>query len=69
MCVRGRDGVGYVDVDVDGDGGFVSVGVRRRGWIDAMSSTTSSTLHTRSILIFSSFSSSSFSFFSEASLN
>lgn len=31
MCVRGRDGVGYVDVDVDGDGGFVSVGVRRRG--------------------------------------
>lgn len=27
MCVRGRDGV----EDGDGDGGFVSVGVRRRG--------------------------------------
>lgn len=33
MCVRGRDGVGIGDVgvNVDGDGGFVSVGVRRRG--------------------------------------
>lgn len=31
MCARRRDGVGYVDVDGDGDGGFVSWGVRRRG--------------------------------------